>query len=113
MTYESLAGMSDEQLALSLLDTEKHLFKLRFQLATDRLEATSEIRVAKRDIARVKTVQRERELKRLGELPDSEIARQVETLTERVDSPGKRRIKRGLYRLQTIQTGRTTKKGDR
>jgi large subunit ribosomal protein L29 len=112
MKYESLAGMSDEQLALTLLDTEKHLFKLRFQSATDRLEATSEIRVAKRNIARVKTVQRERELKRLGELPDAEIAKQVETLTELVDSPGKRRIKRGLYRLQTIQAGRT-QKGDR
>ena len=112
MKYDSLVGMSDEQLALTLLDTEKHLFKLRFQSATDRLETPSEIRKAKRDIARVKTVQRERELKRLVELPDAEIAKQVETLTELVDSPGKRRIKRGLFRLQSIQAVRT-QKGDR
>jgi large subunit ribosomal protein L29 len=113
MNYETLSGMSDEQLALTLLDTEKHLFKLRFQSATDRLETPSEIRKAKREIARVKTVQRERELKRLAELPDAEIAKQLETLGGMTDSPGKRRIKRGLHRLQTIQAGRTTTKGDR
>jgi len=55
-------GMSDEQLNLTLRDIEKHLFQLRFQSATDRLETPSEIRKAKRDIARIKTVQRQREL---------------------------------------------------
>jgi large subunit ribosomal protein L29 len=54
--------MSDEQLGLTLRDTEKHLFQLRFQSATDRLETPSEIRKARRDIARIKTVQRQREL---------------------------------------------------
>lgn len=55
-------GMSDEQLNLTLRDIEKHLFQLRFQSATDRLETPSELRKAKRDIARIKTVQRQREL---------------------------------------------------
>jgi large subunit ribosomal protein L29 len=57
-------GMSDENLVLALLDLEKNLFHLRFQSATDRLETPSEIRKAKREIARVKTVQRQRELKK-------------------------------------------------
>ena len=57
-----LQGMSDEQLGLTLKDTEKHLFQLRFQSATDRLETPSEIRKARRDIARIKTVLRQREL---------------------------------------------------
>jgi large subunit ribosomal protein L29 len=35
---------------------------LRFQSATERLETPSQIRKAKRDIARIKTIQREREL---------------------------------------------------
>ena len=56
-------GMSDEQLGLTLRDTEKHLFQLRFQSATDRLETPSEMRKARREIARIKTVQRERQLK--------------------------------------------------
>ena len=56
--------MTDEQLMLSLRDYEKNLFNLRFQSATDRLETPSEIRKAKREIAKVKTVQREREIKK-------------------------------------------------
>jgi large subunit ribosomal protein L29 len=55
-------GMSDEQLNLTLRDIEKHLFQLRFQSATDRLETPSELRKARRDIARILTVQRERTL---------------------------------------------------
>ena len=55
-------GMSDEQLNLTLRDIEKHLFQLRFQSATDRLETPSEIRKSRRDIARIKTVLRQREL---------------------------------------------------
>jgi large subunit ribosomal protein L29 len=57
-------GMSDEQLALSLKDVVKNLFHLRFQSATERLETPSEIRKAKREVARIKTIQRERELKK-------------------------------------------------
>ena len=59
-----LRQMSDEQLSLTLKDTAKHLFQLRFQSATERLETPSEIRKAKREIARMKTIQRERELKK-------------------------------------------------
>ena len=111
MKISEITGMSDEQLVLTLKDTEKHLFQLRFQSATDRLETPSEIRKAKRDIARIKTTQRQRELKRLGELPDADLAKQVEALTAKLDGPGKRRVKRGLGRVQAIQAKRTTKKG--
>ena len=62
MKASELHGQSDDQLALVLKDTEKHLFQLRFQSATDRLETPSEIRKSKRDIARIKTVLRQREL---------------------------------------------------
>ena len=57
-------GMSEEQLALSLKDLVKNLFHLRFQSATERLETPSEIKKAKREIARIKTIQRERELQK-------------------------------------------------
>jgi large subunit ribosomal protein L29 len=55
-------GMSDEQLQLTLREELKNLFHLRFQSATERLETPSEIRKSKREIARIKTIQREREL---------------------------------------------------
>jgi len=53
--------MSDEQLDLTLKDVVKNLFHLRFQSATDRLETPSEIVKAKRDVARLKTIVRERQ----------------------------------------------------
>jgi large subunit ribosomal protein L29 len=57
-----LRAMSPEQLELHLKDTIKNLFHLRVQSATERLETPSEIMKAKREVARVKTLQREREL---------------------------------------------------
>ncbi len=62
MNPAELRAMSEEQLALTLKDTVKHLFSLRVQSATERLETPSEIRKARRDIARIKTIQREKEL---------------------------------------------------
>jgi len=55
-------AMSDEQLTLALKDTIKHLFQLRCQSAAERLEAPSEIRKAKKDVARLKTILTERAL---------------------------------------------------
>lgn len=54
-------GMGDEHLQLTLKEEFKNLFHLRFQSATERLETPSEIRKAKRNIARIKTIQRERQ----------------------------------------------------
>jgi large subunit ribosomal protein L29 len=64
-------GMSDEQLNLTLRDVEKNLFQLRFQSATDRLETPSELRKARREIARIKTVQRQRELVKTPKVKDA------------------------------------------
>jgi large subunit ribosomal protein L29 len=58
-----LREQSDEQLSASLADIQNQLFRLRIQRQTERLEAPSEIIKAKREIARVKTLIRERELK--------------------------------------------------
>jgi large subunit ribosomal protein L29 len=55
-------AMSDEQLELQLKDTIKNLFHLRFQSATERLETPSEIRKAKKEVARIRTILRERQL---------------------------------------------------
>lgn len=62
MKAADLRGMSEEQLGLTLRDELKNLFHLRFQSATERLETPSEIKKVKRNIARIKTVQREYEI---------------------------------------------------
>lgn len=95
-------GMSDDQLSLALKDTEKHLFQLRFQSATDRLETPSEIRKAKRDIARIKTLQRAKELTGLEALPPDQLATRIAGLEkkEAEGQPGKRTAHRRSARLR-------------
>jgi large subunit ribosomal protein L29 len=55
-------AMTDEQLELTHKETIKQLFHLRVQSATERLETPSEIKKVKKDIARILTIQRERQL---------------------------------------------------
>lgn len=62
MKPAEIREMSDEQVELTVKETVRHLFQLRLQSATERLETPSEIRKAKRDIARLRTIQRQREM---------------------------------------------------
>jgi large subunit ribosomal protein L29 len=59
-----LREQSDEQLELLIKETQSNLFRLRLQSETERLEAPSEIIKAKREIARIKTILRLREIDR-------------------------------------------------
>jgi large subunit ribosomal protein L29 len=57
-----LREQTDEQLELTLREVQTNLFRLRLQSETERLEAPSEIVKAKREIARIKTILRLREI---------------------------------------------------
>ena len=59
-----LREQTDEQLDLSLREVQNNLFRLRLQSETERLEAPSEIIKAKREIARIKTILRLRQIER-------------------------------------------------
>lgn len=54
--------LSQEDLEKKALELKTELFNLRFQLATGQLDNPSYIKIVKKDIARVKTILREREL---------------------------------------------------
>jgi large subunit ribosomal protein L29 len=54
--------MSDEQLEHELRETQQSLFRLRLQAATERNDVPSNVRKLRRSIARIRTVQREREI---------------------------------------------------
>lgn len=56
-----LRDMSDEQLELTLREAAESLFRLRVQAQTERLDAPSELRRQRRLIARVKTIQTQRQ----------------------------------------------------
>ena len=62
MKASEIRKLSAEELAAKLGDLKKDLFNLRLQLATNQLENTNKITEAKRDIARVNTVIREKQL---------------------------------------------------
>ncbi len=62
-TSKEYREMSDEQLGTELAQTQKDLFKLRFQASTEKLDAPSNLKKLRRSIARINTIRRERELK--------------------------------------------------
>ena len=59
---KELRGFDDDRLVDELRKAKEELFNLRFQSATGQLESHGRIRAVKRDIARLYTVIREREL---------------------------------------------------
>ena len=62
MKAVEIRELSQAELAEKLSDLKAELFNLRFQLAVNQLENPVRIKAVKRDIARVKTVIRQREL---------------------------------------------------
>ncbi len=62
MKAKDLREMTAEELKILVLEQKEKLYKLRFQLELSQLDNTSQIREVKRDIARVKTLIREKEL---------------------------------------------------
>ena len=59
---KALEAKTMAELDTDLKDKKSELFNLRFQLATGQLQNTAAIRECKKDIARVKTIMRQREL---------------------------------------------------
>lgn len=62
MKAKEIRQMSEKELDSRLLELKAELFNLRFQLATGQLDNPLRINAVRKDIARVKTIIREREL---------------------------------------------------
>jgi large subunit ribosomal protein L29 len=62
MKAQDYRQMSPDELESKLEELERHLFDLRAQAVTEKLENSNAVKNVKRDIARIKTVIREREL---------------------------------------------------
>ena len=63
MKTKDIREMTVGELDNKLVSLKDELFRLRFQMATGQLDNPMKIREVKKSIARVKTIQRERELK--------------------------------------------------
>lgn len=62
MTATELRELPDDELRQQLSESKEELFNLRFQVVTGQLDNPRRIKEVKRDIARVLTVMREREI---------------------------------------------------
>ena len=62
MKIKEIRDLTTEELQLKIADLKKELFTLRFSLATNNLENPMKISAIKKDIAKVLTVIREREI---------------------------------------------------
>ncbi len=62
-----LREMSDEHLELALNETRENFFRLKIQAQTERLDAPTELQRSRKHIARIKTIQNERQRAGAGE----------------------------------------------
>ncbi len=60
---EKFRQMGDQELENEERELSEQVFRLRFQHATGQAESLKKLRVVRRDLARVKTLRREREMK--------------------------------------------------
>lgn len=67
MKAHELRELGEDELRQKLQELSGELFNLRFQLATGQIENVGRINTVRRDIARVKTIQRERQLQSTGQ----------------------------------------------
>ncbi|HEY8720493.1 50S ribosomal protein L29 [Pengzhenrongella sp.] len=62
LAVTELDGFDDERLVAELKKSKEELFNLRFQSATGQLESHGRLKAVRRDISRIYTILREREL---------------------------------------------------
>jgi large subunit ribosomal protein L29 len=74
LTAAELRSSSPEELVSKLAEAKEELFNLRFQSATGQLESHGRLRAVRKEIARIYTVLRERELGIIIDVEDDDIA---------------------------------------
>ncbi|MBE3550188.1 50S ribosomal protein L29 [Brockia lithotrophica] len=62
MKPQDLRKLTDEEIAAKIRELKEELFRLRFQQAMGQLDKPHRLKEVKKDIARAKTILREREL---------------------------------------------------
>lgn len=77
---QELRQSDDDELIVKLRESKEELFNLRFQVATGQLDNNRRLQTVRRDIARIYTVMRERELgidRSVGESPEQALTAEV------------------------------------
>jgi len=87
MELEKIRNFSDGELGTEAKKAAEQLFRLRFQIKLGQSEGVKKLRELKKDIARIKTVARERELGLYGEKPQAESVAPVKAAKTKKSAP--------------------------
>ena len=74
MNIDDLRELTTDELVEALMEAKEERFNLRFQVATNQLDNAARLKTVKKDIARILTVMRERDVEADAVAPDSAIA---------------------------------------
>jgi large subunit ribosomal protein L29 len=72
MSIADLRELSTEELMEALVEAKEERFNLRFQVATNQLDNTARLKAVKKEIARILTVMRERDMEAAIEVAAAE-----------------------------------------
>src|SRR6266536_177020 len=87
LTAGELRTSTEDQLVMKLREAKEELFNLRFQAATGQLESHGRLSGVRKEIARIYTVMRERELGIITEISEAEEEPGELPVEEPADSP--------------------------
>ena len=87
LTAPELRELSVDELAARLREHKEELFNLRFQVATGQLDNNRRLQTVRRDIARIYTIMRERELGIRATPAPVESAPKAKKTTKKADKP--------------------------
>jgi large subunit ribosomal protein L29 len=116
MEVEKIRNLSDDELGLEERKTGEQLFRLRFQMKLGQTEGVKKLRALRKDIARIQTIARERELGLHGATHKLESAKPAK---KRAAKPARKKAARkgvssrkssGKAAAKRTTGGRTTKR---
>ena len=106
-TLAELREMDEDELSTRLVETKQELFNLRFQHVTGQLDNYARLGQVRKDIARIETLLREREIQAAEEAEAKALARRQEEAEMRRArlQAGRRRLIAGVGREASMREG--------
>jgi large subunit ribosomal protein L29 len=94
MEVNKIRNLSDDELSLEERKTAEQLFRLRFQMKLGQTEGVKKLRELRKDVARIKTVARQRQLGLEGATPKAEG---TATKKKSAKAAGKKAVKKSGF----------------
>ncbi|HEV2273306.1 MAG TPA: 50S ribosomal protein L29 [Acidobacteriaceae bacterium] len=90
MEIEKIRNLTDEELKQQERQAGEQLFRLRFQMKLGQNEGVKKLRGLRKDIARIKTIERERELAARGDAAKAQTAAPAKAAASSKSKPGRK-----------------------